>query len=438
MLAEVRRTLGRAAMLAPGEPAWVGVSGGVDSMVLLHVLLELGHPCLVAHVDHGLRGAESDADRAFVQEQAARLGLPCRVVRLNMEDAAQGTSVQMAARELRYAWFRELLREGPGAIALGHHADDAVETLLLHLLRGTGGDGWGGIPAITRVSEGKICRPLLDTGREELMEYAAFKGIPFREDASNKDPKYLRNRVRNELLPLMEALRPGARRTMRRSVNLLSELAAAANVQVAREAETVPDSGEIPLETLRRSEAPQLLLMRLLKEYRPHPDVVRQLLDAVQDGAVGTRFPLGGHFIRVGRHALVAEAGTGGFPTFHVLQEQAREGAAGPFRWRTCTPDEVDLAQGMHTAWLDMAALQFPLVLRPWQHGDRMRPLGLAGSKRVSDILIDGRVEGLEKEGTYVLVSGGVIVWLAGHRIAEGVSPRPETRAVLRLERLRS
>ncbi len=438
MLAEVRRTLGRAAMLGPGEPAWVGVSGGVDSMVLLHVLLELGHPCLVAHVDHGLRGAESDADRAFVQEQAARLGLPFRVVRVDPKASAQGISVQMAARALRYAWFRELLREGPGAIALGHHADDAVETLLLHLLRGTGADGWGGVPAVTRLPEGRVCRPLLHAGRDELLEYAALKGIPFREDASNEDPKYLRNRVRNELLPLLEALRPGARRTMRRSVNLLNELAAAANKQLAREAETMPHGGEVPLEMLRRSEAPQLLLMRLLKEYRPHPDVVRQLLDAVHDGAVGARFPLGDHFIRVGRHALVTDAGTGGFPTFHILQEQVQEGAAGPFRWRTCTPGEVDLAQGMHTAWLDMGALQFPLVLRPWQHGDRMRPLGLAGSKRVSDILIDGRVEGDEKEGAYVLVSGGVVVWLAGHRVAEGVSPGPETKAVLRLERLRS
>ncbi|MEO8734861.1 MAG: tRNA lysidine(34) synthetase TilS, partial [Flavobacteriales bacterium] len=151
MLAEVRRFMRREAMPTPSSPTWVAVSGGVDSMVLLHVLRELGHTCIVAHVDHGLRGAASDGDCQFVEYHAMRLGLPFRSVRVDVMAAANGISVEMAARELRYGWFSELLFEGPDRLAMGHHRDDATETLLLNLLRGTGTHGWAGIQPVASI-----------------------------------------------------------------------------------------------------------------------------------------------------------------------------------------------------------------------------------------------------------------------------------------------
>ncbi len=434
MLAEVLRTIRREQMLEPGETVWVAVSGGVDSMVLLHVLGELGHPCQVAHVDHGLRGKESDADKAFVEEQARLLRRPFRSVRVDPKAAAEGVSIQMAARELRYSWFKELLREGPSSMAMGHHRDDVVETLMLNLLRGIGAHGWSGIPPVTELEEGRICRPLLGVDRERILTYAAANKIPFREDASNTDPHYLRNRVRAELLPLMEAMRPGARRTMARGTQLLDELGKAAEQQLAREAKELTADAEsvlhIPFEKLAGSAAPRLLLMRLLKGMDPHPDLIDQLLEAIHERSTGARFQLGDRLISVERNRLAVDKPPDGFPTFTISASQAESGLSGPFSWKIRDVSEVDLEQGMNTAWLDLDRLEFPLQLRPWQTGDRMRPVGLGGSKLVSDILIDGGVPRNTKAGAYVLLSGTSIVWLVGHRIAEAHVPEKNTKKV--------
>jgi tRNA(Ile)-lysidine synthase len=437
MLAEVRRTIRREGMLRPDEPVWVAVSGGVDSMVLLHVLLELGHPCSVAHVDHGLRGAESDADRDLVEARARALGLPFRSVRVDPKAAIGGGSVQMAARDLRYAWFGELLREGPHTMALGHHRDDVAETLLLHLLRGIGTHGWAGIPPVTVLDAGMLCRPLFDVGREAILAYAKERAINFREDASNTDPKYLRNRVRGELLPLMEALRPGARRTLARGAGLMRELRAAAEAHVDHVLQgAVTRVGELILIDLERvlgSPAPHVLLAEALKGADPHPDQLGQLLEAARSRSVGAVFQWGNTQVTVERGRLVVGSAPGGFPSFSIAMAERMEGHAGPFTWRQCAPEAVDLAQGMDTAWLDLDNLEFPLLLRPWQPGDRMKPVGTRGSKLVSDILTDAGTVGHERSGAYVLVSAGEVVWLAGHRIAAGVSPGNGTREVLRL-----
>lgn len=436
MLAEVRRTIAREGLLEPEEPVWAAVSGGVDSMVLLHVLRQLGHPCRVAHVDHGLRGAESDADRAFVEAYARREGIPYRCAGVDVREAAPGGSVQMAARQLRYASFKEWLREGPHAMALGHHRDDAVETLAINLLRGIGARGWKGIPPVTELPEGRLVRPLLGVGRDRIMAYAREHGIPFREDSSNAAPKYLRNRVRAELLPLLEDLRPGARDTMARASLLLRELAAAAGRQVEQEAARLPGGPDpvsrIPLGALRESGSPRLLLMHLLRGLHPHPDLVEQLLEAVREGATGARFRSGGRRITVEADAVVLDEEPASLPIFTI--SGAGPGQGGPFSWATCMPGEVDFGRGMATAWLDKSKLAFPLQLRPWRHGDRMRPVGLRGSKLVSDILTDAGLPRNGKEKTYVLADGNnEVIWVAGLRVAQGFPPGPDTQEVLRV-----
>lgn len=424
-------------MLQPGQPAWVAVSGGVDSMVLLHVLRRLGHPVRVAHVDHGLRGAQSDADRAFVELYARNEGLEVRWIRVDPKAAAEGISVQMAARELRYGWFRNLLAEGPHAIALGHHRDDAVETFLLHLLRGIGVKGWNGLPPVTVLDEGRVCRPLIGVGRAEILAYAAEHGIAFREDASNTDPKYLRNRIRHELMPLLEELRPGAAQTWGRATDLLRGMGRVAEAQLAREAAAVkpgPDgSWTFPLSDLEAASAPRILLMHLIQGLQPHPDLVDRLLEAVADRATGAHFHCGGWRIALGRDAIHVDRAPDGFPIFRIPGPPVEAGQAGPFGWSVASPGEVDLTLGMHTAWLDMDRLEDPLVLRPWEHGDRMRPIGLGGSKLVSDILTDAGTPLPAKENTYVLTSGGRVIWLVGHRVAEGYAPGKTTSKVLRL-----
>jgi tRNA(Ile)-lysidine synthase len=385
-------------------------------------------------VDHGLRGEASDGDRLFVEAQCAARRIPFRAMHVRPADRADGSglSTQMAARELRYQAFDEVLRERPMPMALGHHADDAIETLFLHLLRGTGVRGWSTIPA----RSGAFVRPLLAVDHVMIRAYAKAQAIPFREDASNQDPKYLRNRIRHELTPLLEELRPGAQQAIARSVEVLGDLERAARVwteQQLRELQPGPDGRLIiPFDLLEGAAAPRLLLMAATRSMGFHPDIIDRIRDVVAERAVGAVFHAREHSVTLERNALVigprnisvADAG---------LVRMNEDGAAGQFTWRFEVEGDRELPAGMHEAVLDADRLAYPLLLRPWQAGDRMRPIGLGGSQLVSDLLTNAKVTAGERAGRHVLVSDGVIVWLAGLRIAEGAQATSTTRRVLRI-----
>ncbi len=426
----VRKTMRRHAMLAENAPVHVAVSGGMDSVVLLHVLRSMGFVCSVVHIDHGLRGEESDADRMFVQALCARLRVPCQVFRVDVEArmAKSGLSKQMAARELRYEVFHALLAGGV-PIALGHHRDDALETFFLHLLRGTGSNGWGTIPP----KVGGFLRPLIDVDRSAIEGYAREHGVDFRDDSSNASDAYLRNRVRHELLPLLEALRPGARSTIARSLSALRELTALAKEHTAELAK--PDADEvdhaIPIDQVLRSVAPLLTLRTMIGE-GAHPEMLEDLHAAMIEGKTGVRFPVHGRTAIVDRHQVVVVHDKA--PTGPWIIEAPHD-AVGDLPLRSCVvgPDEVDLSQGPSVAWLDLDQLAFPLELRAWRAGDRMRPIG-TGSKLISDLLTDAKVPAHRKADALVLVSRGVVVWLCGYRVAEGFQATPRSGRVLRLE----
>ena len=456
----VQRVMALHGMATSGEPLWVAVSGGIDSMVLLHVLRALGHPCAVAHVDHGLRGAASDADRAFVEEHCRQLGIPCRVHRCDVAAAreASGSSVQMAARDLRYAWFRDLLREGPHAMALAHHADDALETFLMGLLQGMGLAGWRGIPAVTQVAAGgegtlersaplvasaqRFIRPLLGVGRSAVEEYARAMGIPFREDASNADTAYLRNRIRHQLLPFMQEMRPGARRVLARNIAMLERLTDHAEAHVRQELDgLVQQVGEgvtrVHLAPLRAAgPSARLLLHALLSGHGFHPDQLDDLLIAIRRGATGARFEGPAVDAWLGHDELRIVPRTHA-PAEWTIQAVDVVPAGAPLRLHAEDVAAVGPAFVPDVAWFDADALEFPLLVRPWRAGDRLRPLGMAGSKLVSDVLTDAKIAGHAKRGIHVLESAGRIVWVCGVRLAEGVQARAGSRAVVRAEWLR-
>lgn len=427
----VRKTMRRHAMLADGARVHVAVSGGVDSVVLLHVLRSMGFACSVVHIDHGLRGPESDADRAFVQELCAQLRVPCLVFQVDVEArmSSGGISKQMAARELRYEVFQSLHADG-APIALAHHRDDALETFFLHLLRGTGSNGWATIPP----KVGAFIRPFIDVDRLRIEAYASEHGINFREDTSNTSDAYLRNRVRHELLPLMEALRPGARSTIARSLSALRELTALAKEYEATLPRLEEGDGDlgVPSERVLRSAAPLLTLRALVGE-GAHPELFEDLHTALIEKKVGATFPLPGRTVFVDRQRLVVVRDA--YPTGPWIID-APTGAVGdlPLSVSVVSPRDVDLSQGPEVAWLDLDRLAFPLELRRWRAGDSMRPIG-TGSKLISDILTDAKVPAHRKAEALVLVSCGVVVWLCGYRVAEGFQATHESGRVLRVER---
>jgi len=432
MLLRTARSIRQEKLLKSKEAVRVAVSGGVDSMVLLHVLRALGHPCSVAHVDHGLRAAESDADLAFVRAHCEREKIPFVSVRVDVNARAEreDVSVQMAARDLRYEWFHALHAADGLPIALAHHADDAVETLLINLLRGTGTHGWAGI----RPKSGPFVRPLLATGRADILRYAREHGIAFREDGTNADPKYLRNRIRHEVLPLLEELRPGALRAMGRSTALLRELVTVAMRHVDEEAAAfLPDAEGrviIPFASIESAASPALLLNTLLRPRGFHPDVVERVHDAIVDRSTGALFHAEGQQVNVDRDALIIMPVKDAPPAIRVERDGATPADA-RFTWAFVEPGAPP--DGMDEVWLDADKLAFPLELRPWRTGDRIRPVGLGGSKLVSDVLTDAKVPLVDKAAVHVLVSAGEVVWVAGHRLAEGYRAGPGTREVFRI-----
>jgi tRNA(Ile)-lysidine synthase len=436
MLDEVRRFIRRERMLQEGEPVWVAVSGGIDSMVLLHVLRELGHPCSVAHVDHGLRGGESDADRVFVEGYSQEAGLPFRTLKADVKAHAHAhdLSIQLAGREMRYEWLGELWREQPMPIAMGHHADDAVESLFINLLRGTGVHGWSAIRPVSGIH----VRPLLCAGRAEIARYAAEFRVPHREDASNTDPKYLRNRIRHDLMPRLEAMRPGALRTMARSMSLLRELEEAGQqMSIGALSGVVPSSDgtiHLPFALVEDSPIPNLVLHRMLRHLGFHPAMLDRIRDALAERNTGALFTAGAWQVCVDREALIISRAHTERPA-HIIDPTLPQQAAGPFQWTLTEGAMAPPPGSAHDVVLDADRLSFPLELRPWRTGDRIRPIGMSGSKLVSDILIDAKVPMSEKAGVYVLVSEDTLVWVVGHRIAQSFQVTNGTKTALRIVR---
>lgn len=431
--------------LAPGEPLLVAVSGGLDSVVLARVLASLSWPGALAHVHHHLRGADADADAAFVEALAGQLGYP--FVRLDAPIGGPGNR-QDAARRARYAALAAAAAErGLAAVATAHTATDQAETLLLHLMRGTGAQGLAGMPPTRPLGPGvALVRPLLALGRPALAAAAQAEGWPWREDASNASGAYRRNRLRHRLLPILEdeggsgvAERiAGAAEAVRGLLVALGEAAPADAFERSGAAEAA-----LPLELLRAlpPEARRARLAAALAALglpRRRADLER--LAALVDAQPGRRAALpGAAQVWRERDRLVI-----------AREEETEEEAESWFvavPGRTATPagtlaadalPAVPMPSVLRTVGpleevVDAAALRAPLVLRRWRPGDRMRPLGAPGTRLVSDVLTDARVPSRHRRTALVLAAGDAIVWLVGVRLAEAARLRPDSAAAVRL-----
>jgi len=438
LLDSVDRFIARERLLQPRQHVFVAVSGGIDSMVLLHALRCLRHPCTVLHVNHGLRGAESDADESFVRQQCEAEGIPFQTKKVDVEafKEEEPVSTQMAARYLRYEWFSEAMGEyGKHRCALGHHEGDLIETLFINLLRGTGRRGWGNMAP----RRADFVRPLLCVQRAEIEDYAKEHGVAWREDQSNASMHYQRNRIRHELLPLLEQIRPGALRTIGRSAHLLRHLTRMGNQEVLRmAARKVPQpdgSYALHFKDLEQDEHAFMHLYALMRAHGFHPDLAERLHDAIAQRITGAEFRNERCRIVVDREALIVQWVDQHDAQWIRIALGAGPGQAHGFTWGIEAGPPTAVPPNLQEVLLDADRLEEPLLLRPWRPGDRMRPIGLGGSKLISDILIDAKVPRTMKDLTHVLVSGGEVVWLVGHRIAEGYQATTNTERVLRIHR---
>lgn len=440
-------------LLSRGERVLVAVSGGPDSVALLH-LLHLLQPGLeldlgVAHFDHGLRGEQSRAEAGFVAALARSLSLPCYAGQGDTREFArrERLSMQMAARRLRFRFLKDICRShGYQKLALGHTADDQVELFVLRLLRGAGPEGLGGMLPAT--PEGLV-RPLLGISKEVILAWLRREDLPYRQDPSNLKRDYLRNRVRLDLLPQLRTYNPRLNEAVWRAQALLQEQESLLAPMVAQ---ALTEVGEVPAPDFYRlslarflglSPALQKLVMRailqkFLEEYPLSSVQVAGVLDLAQAQKSGGQISLG--------ECRVARAG-GELHIFSRLPAPRQESGAlpivpglfeaGGWNWRLASrpySPEIRLPQEPHLAWLDQEQMAWPLQVRYYQPGDRFWPQGAAGAKKLQDFLVDAKIPRWLRPHLPLLVSGNRIVWVAGLRVAADAQLTAASRGLLEIE----
>jgi tRNA(Ile)-lysidine synthase len=428
-------------MFPRGARVLVALSGGADSVALLHILRELEHTgelalAGVAHVNHQLRGREADEDEAFCSAMAADVGLPFAAGRVDVAGLAQGTgrSIEDAARELRYAFFATAADElAADAIAVGHSADDQAETFLLRLMRGAGTRGLAGI----RPRVGRVVRPLLELSRDEIRAYVSGRGLPFREDSTNRDVAIPRNRVRHELMPLLQQYAPALPAVLARQAAIAradEEYLEAQAIDLAATIVLRTECGiEIDAAALRT--LPPALAARVARQALGATAAgrfigfqhIERVLDLASDGKEGETVALPGQqATRRGQRVLLSKPGGEPFSNFFRFSLSIPGEVACP-GWTISaekleTPVEVSSrpARGDEVV-VAAGPLLAPLAVRSRQRGDRFRPLGMGGrGRKLQDFLVDRKVARSERDRLPLVVDrDDRIVWVVGQSVAE-------------------
>ena len=429
----------------------VAVSGGVDSVVLTHLCHAAGYHFTIAHCNFQLRGEESERDEQFVRELAGRYSVPVNVKRFETEAYAsqEKCSIQEAARQLRYEWFEELVNEillegqpdlfrHPDTVHVltAHHADDSVETMLMHFFRGTGLQGLTGIP----VSYGHVKRPLLGFTRKEILQYAQELQLPFVEDSSNLSVKYTRNFFRHEVLPLVEQVYPQVRDNlydnMRRFQSVEALYREATRQLMQKLTRHKGNELHVPVKQLLQYNN----LSLLFEIIRPFGFTEKQLGDVWQlTAATSGRYVVSAqlHF-RIIRHRhwliVAPEAGEEAATVTIDVSENLIHFQGGMWHLKQLAYSGAAVPSDRQTAWLDAGQIEYPLVLRRWKEGDYFYPLGMRKKKKVARFLIDLKLSRTEKEQVWVLESNKRILWVVGHRIDDRFKITPSTKQVLEIK----
>ena len=422
----------------------IAVSGGVDSVVLLHLFVNAGYKTAFVHCNFGLRGEESNEDEKFVRQLSNRYGLKIFVKNCDAGSysSKNRVSIQEAARTLRYRFFEELIqKEGFDKVATGHNQDDNVESFFINLSRVSGLKGLTGIP----VQRSRFIRPLLFASRNEIVEYARQEGLRWREDSSNASDKYLRNRIRHHLVPQLnqwsEKFIPalvGSMQHLTDAENLFAQLLSEKRTQLFTE-----KNGQwvVDIERLMLNPQPDLLLFYLLRDFGFDKKEVARLYEAIRANFSGRQFFSTEYHLLLDRHRLL-------LVPRETNPERADESVEiGSFEEGLKSPVHLEFIKkknhrnflfksSKNRAYFDAEKLALPLVVRRWKKGDRFRPFGMRGTKLVSDLLIDEKFSLFEKKNVRVLLSAQTILWVIGIRSSEALKVTAQTKEIVEIKYL--
>lgn len=410
----------------------LAVSGGVDSMVMFHLFRQAGFAIGVAHCNFQLRGRDSDDDEQLVSSACGKQ-IPFYAKRFDTTKYAEERkiSIQMAARELRYQFFRELIKDHQYQyVATAHHLNDSLETVLLNLTKGTGIEGVAGIP----LKNNSIIRPMLFATRDMLHDYALANNIAWREDSSNLSADYQRNFIRQQIVPKLKEINPGLEETFRRTQERLAGTRDFTDFSITqfRKAAVVVDNGMMKINRVQLSntKAAAVVLWELVKELNFNYD---QCVEITQEHQSGKTFFSSTHDLVIDRQDyLIQKKRDSSFIPVTIEKEiTSIQSISGKISLHKVARENFQLSHNSKIAQLDADKIAYPLTFRAWKAGDTFIPLGMSHHKKISDFLIDMKLSLPEKEKVTVLECNGTIVWVTGLRIHDHFKVTDRTKHIL-------
>lgn len=397
----------------------LAVSGGKDSVLMFHLFNAIGVKFGVAHCNFNLRADEAQRDENFVKLLCSSFQIPFYVTHFDTKKYANENriSTQMAARTLRYKWFEEIrIAEGFDFIALAQHQNDAVETVLINLLRGTGIAGLHGILP----KRAHLIRPLLFLNSVEIGKIITENSLDYVEDSSNLSTNYARNKLRLQVLPHLKEINPNLEHTFAQNINRFAELETFLNIQVEKLANKILTKKDnaiyILIDEILELNPQKLLMFELLKPYQFNESVIEEILGALK-GPTGKVFLSNSHQAVINRAELIISQIEPSAENHHFIHSKDESITFKAFKLTLFYADHLNFEAVKHKAYLDRDYLIFPLILRNWQQGDKFIPLGMRNFKKISDYFIDEKVPLHLKNRTPILVNGnGEIIWVVGMR----------------------
>jgi tRNA(Ile)-lysidine synthase len=438
MFKEFRKYIEENKLVENSHRVLLAVSGGIDSMVMTHLFLRTATEIGIAHCNFNLRGTESDEDELFVKEFASDHNIPFYSESFDTSSLAgeKNISIQMAARELRYRWFEEIrVKNSYDSVALAHNLNDNVETFLINLTRGTGIAGLTGMKPKHKF----LIRPLLFASRQAIAEYRDHHNVPYREDRSNTETKYTRNRIRHIILPVFREINPSFDTAVSETAERLGEINGIVSGLISgikkRVTKQRNDLIVFRIDELNSLSPKRTILFELFKSFGIGNGQLDDLFNLIDGKTGGQLFTPTHRLIKNRKEILVSQRNAGAEGYYEISDPEDFKKIPGFVSANlTKLSSGFNIPPSSNIACLDAGKIIFPLIVRKWMPGDSFYPLGMKQKKKLSDYFIDNKYSILDKENCQILESEGKIVWIAGDRIDNRFRITRSTKKVLIIE----
>ena len=415
MIYKVQEFITKRQLFSKEDVLLLAISGGPDSVCLFFILKELGYKIEIAHCNFNLRDEESNNEECFVIELAKKYNIPIYVKSFETQKyaAKNKISIQMASRELRYQWFEYLLEKNNlDFLITAHHRDDNIETFLINLIRGTGINGLSGIKPKNK----NIIRPFIEINKDEIIQYLDRNNIIYCKDSSNLNVKYLRNKVRNHLIPILKEINPSIQKTILDEISILNGVNKIFQKQINYIKSHLlikeNDCYKIKFSDLIKEDDIEIILFEILAPFGFFN--ISQILNAIKSQS-GKRFLSTSHQLIIDRQEIIIALLPNKNEEIEILNTVIE--IQKPIKLNFTISEDTSIVKDLNIAKLDFNKLIFPLKLRKWKKADRFIPLGMTNFKKLSDFFIDQKYSILDKQNQWILCSGKDIVWIVGERI---------------------